>query len=685
MMAQPNGKSNIPESSRSLTEELRIKQKEEEVAAMIAGDLSFWMKPKSSSVVVKSVCRSSYKKPVGDTSCDIPTVSRGFVPVVAARHDNQYVMNNMLSCDGGTTRVSIISQEEAASLLEDEPKLNTCEGIFSTGLEIQPKNRKERRKAARDATIKKRVVLRPESFDVSFPTLGSKGPAKQEVGETPLISYCEMAQPNKSTDAEVEQSQSFVPTQTVAECVVNKLSISKQDSIDIEPCEESIYVDHSETMVQLPEASIPIKDGVTELLKQQFEKLGFIYHGFAVLRRQEGICYSVSFSEADRVPDYSNAREVLNILSGLGFEDFVVYGLREFMTLIPKVPAPLHRWQVILEKMSADDEVRESQMIYQLIHEQPLAVANSYYRPPAEEVIVSFQAEQECDTGDDAKSEGEAKRPSSQIARMKARAKINPDEMLSSGKTVSQWVVDWKQRQKERKKAKKVFPARQECDDGRLDRKMSGNVTDSSVGSKNSFIDDSIPRESGNTLKEKTQHLLKVVKNPDKVIGQRAWQPGKGTRTTETFSRTLANGLAETKQVITWSPDPVVPVERPQKPKWAKCPIEGFPVGVWRRYPTQGKTENELKMIARQIFLNFVRSEVSYLRNRWQLSKQRGINPWLSSATNITVAFTSNPIEDWWLAYTAWHEKAVAYCHPRATEEQKKWGVKKALNNDESD
>jgi len=62
MMAQPNGKSNIPESSRSLTEELRIKQKEEEVAAMIAGDLSFWMKPKSSSVVVKSVCRSSYKK-----------------------------------------------------------------------------------------------------------------------------------------------------------------------------------------------------------------------------------------------------------------------------------------------------------------------------------------------------------------------------------------------------------------------------------------------------------------------------------------------------------------------------------------------------------------------------------------------------------------------------------------------
>lgn len=647
-------------------------EKEEMIRSLMDGDMSYWLKPKTNVTIIETPVRKPVNLPLASKT------DKQFEGAVEKRHDSSYLMRNIASADKEKTGVLIISEEERKKYVQQTP--DEFDEILESE-EYKNLNSKQRKALKRGKEIEKRSFTRPNEKDKHFPVLGQKKRLTPETKEN------DMEQTNQTmyNSSAVRHSEPAVQAESVAE-KLSKLTMTGVTAETIEP-ETHSYSGNSISNVPLPDPSIPIKDGVADILKRQFESIGYDYHGFAVLKRETGICYSVSFSEKHRKPDWSQNKEILANLSNLAFEDYLIYGLREFMTLIPKVPAPLHRWQVVLEKLHEDDDRREEQMVYQLTYEDPIPLANSYFRPSTEQTI-EFEdpIEQVVQEADDSASSGDEAKPvggKSKIAKMKALCREDPNKIVNSTRgpiTVSQWIQDWKDRRKRNKQMKKNPPV----ENAREEAGEVSSVESEASTVREKFSDDSIPKDVGGTIKQKIENAVKAKKNPEKVVGQRVWEAGKGMITTETFSRTLASGLVESKQVKIWVPEPVVRTAV-SKPKYARCPIPGFPLGVWRKYDTKGKTSEEVLEIAKKAFSLFVRSEVAYLRNRWVLSKQRGANPWLSSPKNIIIAFCDNDIDSWWLAYQSWHEKAVAYVSHNATEEQKKWGVKQNQTKYESD
>jgi len=278
-------------------------------------------------------------------------------------------------------------------------------------------------------------------------------------------------------------------------------------------------------------------------------------------------------------------------------------------------------------------------------------------------------------------SEEQPKKKLSLMAKRRQILKTKPDHIIDSPKFGKITIKEWF-KLKKTKKADEKIESKEE-----VDSTPSREVVREEAAEKEPvkmFKDDSIPKQINGTLSERVNHLVKVEKNKDKVVGQRTWAPGKGIIKTQTFSETLANGLEKSKQIFVWTPEePVVRQPPPKKKVVAKCPIKGFPVQRWKTYVTEGKTEEEVKQIAKQAFALIVKSQVMYLRFRWKAAKCRGINRWLTNVNDLLKAFCSNDIEDWWQSYMIWNKQAMEEMPSNLNDETRVWSQRKNINNDE--
>lgn len=688
MEGQPKEEVKSSSPGQSLVDE----QKAAEIEAMMRGDLSYYMKSKPKVNI-------SYVTPKTEAKVLIPSGSQEY---------QRTMFRNIASADHERfTGVTMISEEErkiysGESQREQDDKMANLADLSKT---LEVPNKKNRKAAKRAAGIREREVFtNPSVFEASFPPLEPKsqrtpkfGRNQEKIlsaGETPEKETMKMEQSNQMSVPEGEQGQSLVNPQIKVEEVVNKFNTQECEQPEVESDNDEVDADYQDELIWMPPATIPMVAGVVETITKRFSNIGFTSHGVAVLKRRNGeACYSVSFSNPKKLPHNDDYQNVLAILSCLGLEDFTVYGLKQMYTEIPVTSTILHRWQVCLEKLSVNNNQREAQMAYQLIEESPITIAESYYLPPVEDKIVFEPETAQEENGEDQteeslKVDAEPVKKVNRVTRMKALFRENPETIVNSSKgdiTVRQWLEDFKTRHKINKQVKKAEIQQNKPENARQEAKEDGDeesIPETSSKPVETFKDDSIPKDKGRNLKEKTAHLLNTKKNPTKVVGQRSWEVNKGMRTTVEYSRKLSDGLVQSKQVITWCPDEVVPPKKSTKPKWAKCPIPGFPLKVWRRYPSYGKTETELRELAKRVFAIFVKAEVGYLRYRWANSRQKGINQWLSSAQNITAVFCDNPIEDWWLAYSAWRERAETFSSPSATPEQKRWAERQQSSSD---
>lgn len=427
---------------------------------------------------------------------------------------------------------------------------------------------------------------------------------------------------------------------------------------------------------------VEVKKAIHDILTAQFDKCGLKNEGWSpIFGAGEESWYSVSFTQGDRVPDFADADEINQLLSQLNLNSTIAWGLRRIQPYIAVTSKSLDRWQVTLEVLSADELERERQMVRMMLSGVMPNFSSRPATPKVEKEKPDLQSSEE-EASDTEKPESpnqqEKEEKLTQRQKMRKLFNVDPNTIVNSPKhgkiTVTEWFKLQHKQRKEKKKAKTVVTNEDE-----VLRNESNNATPPPQtpprSPKTSFSDDSISREvPAGSLKDKMEHRENIKKNPDKVKGQRKWEEGKGAVKQHNFAQVLQSNLQPSEQVIVFRPPPI-PEPVVIRKRIPKCPIPGIPQRKWREERLEGKTEEEINEIAKQLLRRMIRSEVRFLRGRWLSCKIRERNSYLVTPEEVIKVVEANSKEHQWESFKDWQTAAKEVKPQRGTPAQMNWSA----------
>lgn len=245
-----------------------------------------------------------------------------FQHTIAGRKTSDYIMNNVATSNNAAYLNVVKTEEETTEKSERQKK-------------------KERRAGCSKSSY---------SWDLK----GKKIDLKMVDSTNKDVSEVEASR--RSPNPRVEQT-----TQTEVETT----SAGTQASVRYE---EAVSVVSSSDGIDLirPYLNMPteVKVEVQGILMKQFEKCVLQVKGWTPLFGVSGEAwYSVSFMQGDKIPDFADVDEVMQLLAGLNLNDTIAWGLRRIQPYIGVSSTELDRWQVTLEFLSQDELEREAQMV----------------------------------------------------------------------------------------------------------------------------------------------------------------------------------------------------------------------------------------------------------------------------------------------------------------------------------
>lgn len=537
---------------------------------------------------------------------------------IASRKTSDFIMNNVATSNNAAY-ITVIKQEEETTDKSERQK------------------KKERRAGCSKSSY---------AWDLK----GNKI-LNMEDSKNKLMSEAEASR--HSPKPRVEQT---TQTEVCSVSTETQASVQYEEAVSVKS-----DIDGVELIRPYQNMAIEVKQRINAILTEQFEKNGLQQKGWTPLFGINGEAwYSVSFVQGDKIPDFSDADEIKQLLAGLNLKDTIAWGLRRIQPYIAVSSTVLDRWQVTLEILSQDELERESQMVRFLLSDMKL---DNGTPPPS---VVSEEEVQ-----------SPMRKKLTLRQKMRRLFEENPEAIVNSPKhgkiTVAEWFKLQHVQRKEKVKAKKTTA----LDEGEVLRQESKPDLDDvplQGTSKQHFSDDSIPKEIRGSLKDKLDHRKEVKQKPDKVLGQRKWETGKGLVKDEGYATVLKNDLEPSKQLVVFRPvAPIVPVV--VRKRIPRCPIPGLPQRKWREERLDGKTEEELNEIAKQLLRRMIRSEVRFLRGRWLGNQIRERNAYLVRPEDVIAVVESNPRESQWESFKDWQTAAKEVKPTRGTEAQMNWSA----------